>query len=280
MKVLLTGATGYIGSAVLTALRDAGHSVVAPVRRPEAVGQVEQAGASAVLGDVTDAGWFGEQLATADAAIHAASPSDATSADFDAAVATAVIDAFGGTAKPYLHTSGVWLWGSGDSLVETSPYAPPAMTSWRVGIERRLLESSVAVTVPAPGIVYGRGAGLTQLLLGGRDEEGRVLLVGDGSQHWTTVHVDDVAALYVVLLGLDAPAGHVLAVSGDSPTVRQIAESAGVGVRPESNDATAERLGAPLTEALLLDQQADGAKARGLGWAPTRAGVLEPTGRG
>ena len=104
-----------------------------------------------------------------DAAIHAASPSDATSADFDAAVASTVIDAFGDTAKPYLHTSGVWLWGSGDRLAETSPYAPPTMTAWRVDNERRLLESSVAVTIPAPGIVYGHGDGLAQMLVSDRD---------------------------------------------------------------------------------------------------------------
>ena len=120
MKVLLTGATGYSGSAVAAALLDAGHGVVAPVRRADAVGPVELAGATAVLGDVTDPSWLRELLGGSTRPIHAASPSDATSADFDAAVASTVIEAFGGTAKPYLHTSEVWLWGSGDRITESA----------------------------------------------------------------------------------------------------------------------------------------------------------------
>ena len=93
------------------------------------------------------------------------------------------------------------------------------------------------------------------------------------------MHVDDVAALYVTLLGLDQPAGHVSSCPATTPPCGEIAESTGVDVRPESDAATAERLGAPLTEALLLDQQADGAKARSLGWTPTRPTVLEQDGR-
>lgn len=275
MKILLTGATGYIGSGVLSALRARGHEVLAPVRSGRSLDAVTVAGAQGVVGDLTDVAWLSGLLADADGAIHTAAPGDGTAAEFDGRVVDAVVAAFTGTAKPYVHTGGVWSWGSGANLRDDDAPNPPALTAWRPAIEDRVLASGLTASVIAPGVVYGHGRGLARRVTA-RDEEGRVRLVGDGSQHWTTVHVDDLAELYVRVLEAGRPLGRVLGVSGVNPTVREIAEaSSPVGVIVETPDETRARLGEAFADALLLDQQAVGDKAHELGWAPRRPSLVE-----
>ncbi|MEH3033622.1 MAG: NAD-dependent epimerase/dehydratase family protein [Aeromicrobium erythreum] len=276
MKILLTGGTGFIGSAVLERLRSAGHDVVAVVRSGDSARQVEKVGATAVVGDVTDRAWFADQLRDVDGAIHTASPAE-DAAGFDDAVVDAVIEAFGGTAKPFVHTGGVWTYGSGADLTEDSPEAPPAMTAWRLDREHRLLDSGLVASVVQPGIVHGRPQGVPMVLVDApRDESGALALVGDGSQHWTTIHVDDLADLYLAVLE-QAPGGErYLGVSGENPTVRELGEALADRVAPQSVEQTVARLGEPFAEALLLDQQATGAKAReAFGWQPTRPGLVD-----
>src|SRR3954454_4331300 len=107
MKVALTGATGFIGSHVLTELEEYGHEVVALVRDDI---------------DLYDRPAVVSALRGADGAIHTASPGDETSANLDAAVADAAIEAFGGTGKPYIHISGVWVYGANSDIAEESPF--------------------------------------------------------------------------------------------------------------------------------------------------------------
>ena len=280
MKVLLTGATGYIGSHIRDALLQRGHEVVAVVRSHSNALKVAAYGAQPVLGDPTDRGWLVPNLENVDAAIHAASPNDRGSAQFDLAVGENMIEAFSGTAKPYLHTGGLWVWGSGQEISEDSVLNPPRIVAWRTPIERMLLDSDVVVTIPAPGTVYGANRGLTRLITR-PDSDGLIRLVGDGSQHWSVIHVADLARLYVVLLERQEPLGYVIAASGESPTVRDIGCAAAIGrrVAAEPLDESRTRIGASLADALALDQRARAAKARGLGWAPTEIGLLEMLSR-
>jgi nucleoside-diphosphate-sugar epimerase len=276
MKILLTGATGLIGSSVLTALLAHGHEVVAIVRSDSSAKRASDAGATAVVGDISDATWFAEQLRGVDGAIHTASPGDETSATVDAAVVDAVIDAFGDTPKPYVHTGGIWVHGSGADLTEETPFAAPAIVAWRAAVEERLLASGVHASIVEPAIVYGHGQGIPGVLAAApRTDDGRLTVLGDGTQHWATVHVDDLAELYVRVLEGAEVAGRVIGASGQNPTVRELAEAlAGGEVVDEGADASLERLGA-FGEALLLDQQASGAKARSLGWEPSRPSLLD-----
>ncbi|BEP14542.1 NAD-dependent epimerase/dehydratase family protein [Acidothermaceae bacterium B102] len=286
MDIFLTGATGYIGSSLLRQLTEAGHSVSGLARSEESAAKVTAGGGTPVRGEIGDTALLAAAAAAADAVVHVASPGDATSADLDDGVVTAFLGALRGTGKPYLHTSGVWVHGDSDDLTEGSPFAPPAITAWRLPLDARVRAAApegVHSVVIAPGIVYGHGGGLVGLVLGGPhsdDAEPALLFPGSGNQHWTTIHVDDVAALYVAAL-TRAPAGsYYLAVNGDNPSVRELATAAstviGLGgrVAPEPVEQTRSRLGL-LEEALALDQRASGQQARvDLGWAPQRPTLL------
>ncbi|SER40050.1 NAD-dependent epimerase/dehydratase family protein [Microlunatus flavus] len=282
MDVLLTGGTGYIGSRVLDQLLEAGHTVSAVVRSESAAQRVTDAGATPALGDLTDHAWFTTQLGGVDAAIHTASPGDASSPDFDSAVVAAVREVFGGTSKPYVHTSGLWIYGSGEGLDEDSPLDPPALTAWRPAVEQQLLDADLVGSIVVPAVVYGYGGGLPNLIVDApRDGSGRLVLIGDGSQHWGVAHVDDVAALYVAVLASGQAQGRVLAVTDENPTVTDLGEANGSDVVGEPVERTRARLGEAFADALLLDQQFGvSRRATALGWSPQGPTLLSELGTG
>jgi len=110
MNVTLTGATGFVGSHVLTDLHKHGHDVTALVRNDDQADIVATRGATPTVADLYDRPAVARIFGDADGAIHTASPGDGTSADLDSAVVDAAIDAFAGTGKPYLHISGIWIY--------------------------------------------------------------------------------------------------------------------------------------------------------------------------
>jgi nucleoside-diphosphate-sugar epimerase len=279
MKIFLTGATGYIGSRVLPALTAAGHSVTALVR----TSSVRGAGVTPVVGDMRDRDTVRRLAAEADAVIALATPGDATSAAADDDFVGAVLAGLRPGAT-LLRTGGIWVRGEGAGLTEETPLDPPAIVAWREAVDNRALTApGIRSLLIEPGIVYGYGSGIPGMFFG--DPAG-VRLVGPGTQHWTTVHVDDLAELYVAALTLGAAGERFIAVGGDNPTVREMGEAAsrrlGLDGRvvPEDAAATVARLG-DFGAALLLDQQASGAKARReLSWKPTRPSLLEELGSG
>lgn len=281
MSILLTGATGFIGSSVLPRLLEEGHSVTALVRDEQKAALVEAAGATALIGDATDAELVERAARESDGVIHLAS-----SKEVDPVFVDAVLSGLAGSGKAFVHTGGIWTYGSNADIDESSPAAPPALTAWRGATEARVLAADgVRTAVVVPAVVYGHGKGIPNVLVEaprGSESSPAVRLVGDGTQHWTTVHVDDLAALYVLALENGDAGAVYLGASGANPTVRELAEAvataAGVsgGVQDESPDASRDRLGADFADALLLDQQARGTKARiDLGWEPNGATLLE-----
>src|SRR5260370_39267119 len=277
MKVVLTGATGFIGSHVLADLYKHGHEVTALVRDDAQADTVAARGATPVVVDLYDRPAVARLLSNADGAIHTASPGDATSANLDSAVADAVIDAFSGTGKPYLQVSGLWIYGANPSITEASPFNAPAMVSWKEPIERRVLGATgMRGVVIVSSVAYGDGGGgIPGLLLGSpRDDAGHLIMLGTGQQHWSTVHVADLADVFRRVLEDDPAHGRYVIGNGLNPTVAELTEAAAVavgapGAVPGSDDEARARLGDSFAEVLLLDQGTVAAKARAeLDWHP------------
>jgi nucleoside-diphosphate-sugar epimerase len=282
MRVALTGATGFVGSHVLTELHEHGHEVIGLVRGDP--GFVAARGATPAVVDLYDRAALVGLLSDADAAIHAASPGDETSANLDAAVADAAIEAFAGTGKPYLHISGAWIYGDNTSISEESPFKPPALVAWKEPIERRILDATgMRGVVIVASTAYGDGGGgLPGLLLGSpRDDAGNLIMIGSGQQHWSTVHVADLADFFRRVLESDSARGYYVVGDGLNPTVAELTTAAAAtvgapGAVPGSDEEARARLGDYFAEVVLLDQSTVAAKARDeLGWRPTRPGLVD-----
>ena len=284
MKVALTGATGFIGSHVLTNLFKHGHEVTALVRNDDQADIVAARGATPIVVDLYDRPAVVRIFGNADGAIHTASPGDATSADLDSAVVDAAIDAYAGTGKPYLEISGIWAYGANTSITEDSPFHAPALVAWKEPIERRMLGvKDMRGAVIVSGVAYGDGGGaLPGLLLGSpRDDQGNLIMLGTGQQHWPTVHAADIADFFRRVLEHDTARGYYVIGNGLNPTVAELTEAAAVaagapGAVPGSDEEARKRLGDYFAEVLLLDQGTIAAKARTeLDWSPSQPGLVE-----
>ena len=284
MKVALTGATGFIGSHVLTDLYKHGHDVTALVRDDDQAEIVAARGATPAVVDLYDRPTVVSVLGDADGAIHTASPGDATSADLDSAVVDAAIDAYAGTGKAYIEISGQWVYGANTSITEESPFQAPALVAWKEPIERRVLGAKdMRGVVVVSGVAYGDGGGgIPGLLLGSpRDDQGNLIMLGTGQQHWSTVHVADLADFFRRVLEHDAARGYYVIGDGLNPTVAELTEAAALaagapGAVPGSDGEARQRLGDYFAEVLLLDQGATAAKARTeLDWSPSHPGLIE-----
>jgi nucleoside-diphosphate-sugar epimerase len=284
MQVALTGATGFIGSHLLTELHEHGHEVIALVRDEVQAEVVEARGATPAVADLYDRPAVARVLSGADGAIHTASPGDETSANLDAAVADSGIDAFAGTGKTYIHISGQWIYGDNTSISEKSHLNPPALVAWKEPIERRVLDAGeMRGVVIVSGVAYGDGGGgIPRLLLSSpRDDAGNLIMLGTGRQHWSTVHAADLADFFRRVLEDDSARGRYVVGDGLNPTVAELtkaaADAAGApGAVPGSDDEARARLGDYFAEVLLLDQGAAAAKARAeLDWYPSQPGLID-----
>ncbi|WP_159620637.1 NAD-dependent epimerase/dehydratase family protein [Arthrobacter zhaoguopingii] len=289
MHVLLTGATGYIGSAVLKGLIQGGHSVTALVRTEDAADRLRGTDVDAAVGDMRDAGFITALAQKVDAVIHTATTGDGHKAAAERTLTDAVIAGLGDTGKPFIRTGGILVYGQGEDITEASPRRAPSFVAWRDAMDIPTLQApGIRSILIEPGVAYGYGHGIPNLVSRAEITEGdgpALILLGEGNQHWTTVHVDDLAALYILALEKAPHGSTYLGVNGHNPTARELGEAAsrvrGLGgrVAPETAAETIARLGA-FGEALLLSQQATGRAARELGWTPTRPTLIDEINAG
>jgi uncharacterized protein (TIGR02246 family) len=306
MKVLLLGATGYVGSAVADHLTRHGHEVVELNRGdrrtdkrsgPDHPDHPEHAGRprrEQRVGDLTDPGSLTRAVTSdIDAVVHAATPTG--DAATDAAAIDALLAPLRGTGRAFVYTSGVWVLGATGPVPagEDTATDPLPIVGYRPAIERQVLaaaDKGVRASVIRPGIVHGRGGGIPALLVNlAREHEVPVFVAPEGEEgeeggetvHWPMVHVDDLAELYAAALER-AEAGTLWhGVTEPAVPVRDLAHAAGraAGVlaapRPWPVAAAREALGEAFADALALDQRVAGDAARErLGWRPRRAGAI------
>jgi nucleoside-diphosphate-sugar epimerase len=286
MRILVTGATGYIGSAVAEALVRGGQRVLGLSRSPGSDVRLASRGIEPKGGDLRDTVHLAGLTTEVDAVVWAAT---ANREDVDAPAIDAMLARLAGTAKTFLYTSGTWVHGDTRGAIanEESPLAPAEIVAWRVAVERRVLAApGVRSIVIRPGIVYGGGGGIPAMFAASLRSHGAVRFVGTGENRWAVVSRDDLAELYVRALA-DAPAGSVLiGAHGTSDTVLDLARAASLGQGAGGRVVSwplaraREELGT-FADALALDQRVSAERARRmLGWKPAGPSIVDELARG
>ncbi len=210
MKVALTGATGFVGSHILTELHEHGHEVTALVRDDAQAGIAKDRGATPVVIDLYDrprsqacsATWAGPSTPPA----PVTPPAQAWTPQWS----TRSPARSPAPASPTSKSAALWIYGNNTSITEHSPFHAPALVSWKEPIERRVLgEAGMRGTVIVSGTAYGDGGGgIPGVLLGSpRDDAGNLIMLGTGQQHWCEVHVADLADFFRRVLEDDAARG-------------------------------------------------------------------------
>lgn len=284
LRVFVTGATGYIGRAIVRELVEAGHEVAGLTRWAEKTLRLDRLGARAVVGDIRDSLSFRKVAAEYDVLIHLASdPSDDRPAADRAAVQALLWAARQREDRPkdapprsVIYTSGCWVLGdTGDAPAgeDASTAGSPELVAWRPPHEQQVLDANddeVAAAVIRPGMVYGGRGGLIGSFFASADEEGEARYVGGGANRWSPVYRGSVARLYRMVAERRAR-GVYHCTEDDAVPVAELAraasEAAGAGgaVRSVPVEQARERMGA-VADALVLDQVVVSPRAHELGW--------------
>jgi nucleoside-diphosphate-sugar epimerase len=286
MRIFLTGATGYIGSAVLDALVRAGHDVTALVRHNEKATHVAARGAYPVIGNLGDPESYRGAADAQDGYVHTAFDASGRGEAVDRVaietmIAAAIQSRTSGSLAPatqfVIYTSSVWVLGrTPEPAAEDAPLNPITLVSWRPAHEQLVLDAAsdhLRAVVVRPGIVYGGGNGIVGGLLKSAIN-GLVRVVGDGNNHWPLVYDRDLADLYARLANRPDTSGVYHANDEGDERVNDIvaAISPYLPVQPDVRhvpiDEARSKMG-PYADALALDQIVRSPRARALGWAPT-----------
>jgi nucleoside-diphosphate-sugar epimerase len=279
MRIFLTGASGYIGSAVLDAFVRSGHQVTGLVRNPEKAAEVASRGGTPLRGDLNDPAGYLRAAEGHDVIVHAAFDS-VRGAETDRLAIERLIAAAraGESARPRLlvYTSGVWVLGpTAKPAAEDAPLNPVANVAFRPAHEQMVLSAAGAglrTVVIRPGIVFGRSRGIVGDIF--RDAaNGLIRIVGTGGNRWPAVYDRDLADLYLRIAQRADASGIFHATDETDERVNEIVEAIAAhapktpAVRRMPLEEAQAKMGA-YALALALDQVVRSPRARTLGWVP------------
>ena len=292
MRVFLTGANGWVGSAITRDLLDAGHAVIGLVRSKEKAQAFAAAGGTPLLGALSDLDVLREGAGDADGIIHTAFGLDISRIAELSEEDRRAIESFGevvaGSDRPIVVTSGVGLLPAGETFSEDSP-RPPVIPAFPRASEQtafalaeRGLRASV-VRLPRSTHGLGERHGFVPMLAAVAREKGVSAYVGDGENLWPSVHRLDAARVFRLALERGARNEAFHAIAEEGVPFRLIAEAIGrqVGVPAKSlTPEEAERHFGGLAMWVAGNGPASSARTRAvLGWEPREPGIISDIDR-
>ncbi len=287
MKVFVTGATGFVGTAVVQELLANGHKVLGLARSEESANKLIAAGAEAHHGDLNDFESLKSGAATSDAVIHLGFVHDFTRFEemckLDGKVIETIGEALQGTGKPFLITSGTALFSKDGLTIETDRSVNPHPRIATENAADAVSEKGVKVAVIrlSPS-VHGKGdvIGFVPTLIRIAKEKGKSAVINDGHNFWPAVHKLDAARLYRLALEKPFESGtryHAVGEQGIpfKNIATFIAEKLEIPVVSLTNDEAAEHFGWFAHFAKLNNLTSSEETKSALGWNPQHQTLLE-----
>lgn len=286
MKVFVTGATGFIGTAIVKELLGAGHQVLGLARSEASAQKLAEAGAKVHLGDLEDLDSLRSGAAQSDGVIHAGFIHDfsrfAEVCEVDKKAIETIGEVLAGSNRPFIVTSGTALVSPGS--LATEDITPPLNPAWPRASEQTadaVAELGVrAAALRLSPSVHGDDDkhGFIPILMNTAREKGVSAYIGEGLNRWNAVHRLDAAHLFRLALENATPRARYHASAEEAITVKSIAEAIGkqlnIPVVSISPKAAAEHFGW-FTQMAAIDCPASSQLTQeNLDWHPTQSTLL------
>jgi nucleoside-diphosphate-sugar epimerase len=285
MKIFMTGATGFIGSAVVKELIGAGHQVLGLARSDSGAKSLIAAGAEVHRGSLEDVESLRSGAAVSDAVIHTAFVHDFSKFAENCEIDKHAIEALGslleGSERPFIVTSGTAGLAAPGQVATEDDNVPPNFPFPRVSEQMALAlvpKGVKASVMRLPQVHDTTKQGLVTYLIAVAREKGVSAYVGEGRNRWSAAHVLDVARLYRLALEKYEVGAKYHAVAEEGVAMQDIAEAIGRGLKVRVVSLSPEQAQAHFGWLSMFannDLRASSAQTRRkLGWNPTGPGLI------
>ena len=294
-RVFVTGASGYIGGSVAALLVKNGYQVQGLTRSKEKAESLKSHGIEPIIGELSDAALLTKCAQEADIVV------DAADSDNEQAVHT-MIDALAGSGKVFIHTSGSSIVSdrangekSDRLFTEDTQYTPDPEKQARVDIDNEILASAqkkIRSVVICPCLIYGAGLGAKSesqqvpTLIKQAIKSGKARCIGRGQNVWSTIHIEDLANLYLTVIKNPPTDGAFFFAENGEVTFKDLAEKIRESLSIKSPveewpvESAIQEIGkGAAVFALGSNSRIRGERSRKMGWKPVRESVLDDVPR-